>query len=83
VNSNSNPHQHVLRPFHNLSLDLQEVGSFKGLEAKVIIVKVPIIDDLRVQASRILKQKENVIDNPWLIKLGEASGSGYIYLYNK
>jgi len=65
----------VLRPFHNLSLDLQEVGSFKGLEAKVIIVKVPIIDDLGVQASRILKQKENVIDNPWLITLGEASGS--------
>jgi hypothetical protein len=56
-------------------LDLQEVGSFKGLEAKVIIVKVPIIDDLGVQASRILKQKENVIDNPWLITLGEASGS--------
>jgi hypothetical protein len=54
----------VLGPFHNLPLDLQQVGSFKGLEAKVIIVKVPIIDDLRVQASSILKQKENVTDHP-------------------
>ena len=48
VNPNSNPHQHVLRPFHNLPLNLQEVRPLKGFESKIIIVKVPVIDYLAV-----------------------------------
>ena len=57
VNSNRNPHQHVLRPFYNLPIYLQEVRPLKGLEAKVIIVKVPVINDLTIKASRILVKK--------------------------
>lgn len=56
VNSNSNPHQHMLRSFHNFSLDLQKVRPLKGFKAKVIIVKVTVIDDLTVQTSSILRQ---------------------------
>ena len=56
VDTNSNPHQHVLRPFNNISLYFQQVGPLKGLEAKVIIVKVSIIDYLTVQTSSILEQ---------------------------
>lgn len=60
VNSNSNPHQHVLRSFHNLPLDLQEIGPLKGFETKIIIVKVSIIDYLTVQASSILQPKRKL-----------------------
>lgn len=58
VNSNSNPHQHVLRPFNNLSSYLQEVGPLKGLEAKIIIVKVPVVNYLAIQLSCILEERK-------------------------
>lgn len=57
VNPNSNPHQHMLGSFYNFSLDLQEVGPLQGFEAKIIIVKIPVVDDLTVQTSSILKGK--------------------------
>lgn len=56
VNSNSNPHQHVLRSFHNLPLHLQKVRPLKCFETKVVIVKVSVIDDFTVQTSSILQE---------------------------
>lgn len=50
----------MLRPFYNLPLDLQEVGPLKGFEAKVIIVKISIIDYLTVQTSSILQQESQL-----------------------
>ena len=61
VNSNSNSHQHMLRPFYNLPLNFQKVGPLKGFEAEIIIVKISIIYDLAVQTSRILKEREKDI----------------------
>jgi len=56
VDPNSNPHQHVLRPFNNSPLDFQEVRSLKSFKSKVIIFKITVIDDLTVQTSSVLKK---------------------------
>jgi len=61
VNPNRDSHQHVLRPFHNLPLNLQEVRPLKGFEPKIIIVEVPVIDYLAVQTRSILQPNENNI----------------------
>ena len=67
VNSNRNPHQHVLRPFYNLPVDLQEVGPLKGFETKVIIVKVSVINDFTVQTSSILTEERKEIESLGLV----------------
>ena len=54
VNSNGYPHQHVLWAFGNASVNLQQVRFFEGFVAKIIITVIAIIDDRRVQQSRIL-----------------------------
>lgn len=43
MNSDGNPHDHVLRPLHNLAVDLQQVRLLKSLEAKVVVVQVSLI----------------------------------------
>ncbi len=57
VNANSDPHQHVLRSLHNSPIDFEKVRSLQGFEAKVIIVKVPIIDYFTIQPCCILCKK--------------------------
>jgi hypothetical protein len=57
VDANGHTHQHVLRSFHNLSIDFEKVRPLQGFETKVIIIKVPIIDYLTVQPCRILWKK--------------------------
>lgn len=54
VDTNSNSHQQVLWSFYNLSINLQKVGPFKSFEAKIIIFKIPVIEDLTVQPFSIL-----------------------------
>ena len=55
VDSNSNSHQHVLWPLYYFSRNFQEIRSLKSLKTKIIIIKVPVINYLTVQASSILK----------------------------
>ncbi len=57
VDANRHAHQHVLRSFHNLSIDFEKVRPFQGFETKVIIIKVPIIDYFTVQPCCILRKK--------------------------
>ena len=53
MNANGDAHDHLLRSFGNLSVDAKKVGSFQRLEAKVLIVEIPVIDDCRVQLLRM------------------------------
>lgn len=47
VDADRDPHQHVLRPLHNLSLYLQEVGPLERLEPEEVVVKITlVVDDL-------------------------------------
>ena len=61
VNPNRDSHQHVLGPFNNLPLNLQEVRPLEGFEPKIIIVKVPVINYLAVQTRSILQPNKNNI----------------------
>lgn len=56
VDANRHAHQHVLRSFHNLSIDFEKVRPLQGFETKVIIIKVPIIDYFTVQPCCILRK---------------------------
>jgi hypothetical protein len=44
-----NTHQHVLRAFRNGAINLQEIRPLQSLEPKVVVAKVTVIDDGRVQ----------------------------------
>lgn len=55
VNTNRNPHQHVLWPFYNSTVHLQKVRPLKGFEAKIIKVKISVVDDRTIQACSILE----------------------------
>jgi hypothetical protein len=44
----------VLRPLNHLVLNLHEVGLLKGLEPKVVVAVIAVIDDGRVQAILML-----------------------------
>lgn len=70
VDANRHAHQHVLRSFHNLSIDFEKVRPLQGFETKVIIIKVPIIDYFTVQSCRILgKKMQEFFSDVILLKL--------------
>ena len=64
VNPYGDPHQHVLGPLDHFLIHTEEVGPLESLEAKEIVIEVPIIDDLAVQTLSILCKESNVINNP-------------------
>jgi hypothetical protein len=45
VDPNSNPHEHVLWPLHDGIVEPEQIGALQGLEAEVVIIKVPVIND--------------------------------------
>jgi hypothetical protein len=49
MDPNRNTHQHVLRAFRNPPINLQEIRPLQRLESKVVVAKVAIINDGRVQ----------------------------------
>ena len=55
----SDPHEHLLRPLHHLAILLQEVRALQGLEHKILILEVPIIEDSR--AHLVLVLHHNVV----------------------
>ena len=38
VNTDSNTHDHMLGPFHDFVVNLQQVGFLEGLEPEIIII---------------------------------------------
>lgn len=54
VDANRNPHEHVLRSFDHFAIHPEQIGSFQGLETKVIVVEISVVDDFTVQAFRVL-----------------------------
>ena len=58
MDSKRDPHQHVLWSLDNLALSSEQVASFQGLEAKVVVVEVPLVIQLLVDLLLIL------FDNP-------------------
>lgn len=49
VNSDGNSHNHVLRTLDNLAIKAEKVRALKCLEAKVLVIEIPIIYNSRVQ----------------------------------
>lgn len=49
MDTDSNPHDHVLRPFCDLVANPQQVGPFERLKTKVLIIKVSVVDNGRIQ----------------------------------
>lgn len=47
-------HQHVLGPFHYLFVDLQKITSLECLEAKVVVFKITIVNNGRIQCFFVL-----------------------------
>ena len=45
VNANGHPHQHVLRSFDHFAVDFEQIRAFQGFESKIIVLKIPGIDD--------------------------------------
>mmetsp|Transcript_92793 Transcript_92793/g.267929 ORF Transcript_92793/g.267929 Transcript_92793/m.267929 type:complete len:324 (+) Transcript_92793:1478-2449(+) len=68
VNADSDSHEHHLRAFRDTSVELEEVGLFQSLEAKVIVFKVTGSDDSIV--------KEFLVLHDSLIVLFGDQGSG-------
>mmetsp|Transcript_35211 Transcript_35211/g.80625 ORF Transcript_35211/g.80625 Transcript_35211/m.80625 type:complete len:210 (+) Transcript_35211:1264-1893(+) len=57
MNATRHPHEHVLRAFHNLATDAQEVCTLECLEAKVVKAKVSFIVDCRIKLCSICFHK--------------------------
>ena len=38
-------HDHMLGSLHNFAIESKEIGSFKSLEAKVLIIEVSVVDN--------------------------------------
>lgn len=43
VNTNGHSHEHVLWSLNDLTLDLEEVGSFESLETEVVVVVISLV----------------------------------------
>ena len=46
VNAHCNAHQHMLGALYNFAVDFQQVASLQRLESEIIVIEIPIIDDL-------------------------------------
>ena len=46
VNAYRNAHQHVLGALYNFAVDFQQVASLQRLESEIIVIEIPIINDL-------------------------------------
>ena len=65
VDTDGDTHQHVLWALHNLLVNLEQVRALEGLEAKVVVVEIPLridglveglgvgLDDLAEKAGRL------------------------------
>ena len=60
VNANSHTHDHVLWSLDDLAVDAKKVRSLKGLEAKVVVGKVAVVDDGRVE--HVLVGHDDLVD---------------------
>ena len=54
VDAHRHAHQHVLGPLHHLAFEAQQVAPLQGFEAEEVVVVVPVVDDGRIQGSRVL-----------------------------
>ena len=54
VNSKGNPHDHVLRPFHDLTVHLEQVSFLECLEPEQIVVPITLVVDCVVKFFLIL-----------------------------
>ena len=49
MDADGDPHQHVLRTLNNLATNFQQVASLKGFKTKILVVKITLINNGRVQ----------------------------------
>ena len=59
VNPHRDPHQHVLWPLHHFAIHLKKVRSLQSLETEVIVIKIPVVDNLTVQTWSILQLNDH------------------------
>ena len=60
VNAHRNAHEHVLRALDQLAIDAQQVGPLQSLESEVVVVKITIVDDLRIKTLSVARN--DVVD---------------------
>ena len=64
VDTNSNTHKHVLRAFYYTAIHTEEVGTLESLETKVIVIKITIVDDFRVETFLVVHDNlENIFSD--------------------
>jgi hypothetical protein len=64
VDTDSDTHKHVLRALYNTAIDAEEVGTLEGFETKVIVIKITIVDNFRVQTFLVVHDYlENVLSD--------------------
>mmetsp|Transcript_49580 Transcript_49580/g.137713 ORF Transcript_49580/g.137713 Transcript_49580/m.137713 type:complete len:323 (-) Transcript_49580:26-994(-) len=57
MDADRNPHQHVLRPLHDLPMDSQQVRLLQGLEAEVVVVEIPLVVQRRVDGLGVARDE--------------------------
>ena len=61
MDSNRNPHEHVLGTLYNFAIDFEQVATLQCFESEVVVVEIAIINDLRVEKIRLLANDFNDI----------------------
>ena len=54
VNTDSHTHEHLLRPFGNLAVHLEQIGLFQSLESKIVQLKVALVHHRLVERFLVL-----------------------------
>ena len=54
VNTDGHAHEHVLRALDDFVVDLEQVAALQGFESEVIVVEVPVVDDLGIEEFRVV-----------------------------
>lgn len=60
VDTDSDSHDHVLWAFHDLAVHSKKVRSLESLETEVVVGKVPIVDDGRIE--NVLVVHDDLVD---------------------
>merc|ERR1719500_1454665 len=75
MDAHGHPHQHLLGPLHTLPINLEQVGPLQGLEPKVLILKVTLVQDSSIQLVLVLLDDVGELLFRLLVKVGNSNPS--------
>ena len=59
VDAHRDAHEHVLRTLHNFAFNLEEVASLERFKSEVIVVEIPVVNDLGIEEFSVLSDDFN------------------------